>query len=248
MTAHEALNACAQMVQKGDPDRFLAAMTGRPDERARLFPLYAFNLEIARAPFMSNEPMVALVRLQFWRDVIEGKAVVAHEVATPLQELIAAGQLDRGLLEQMVDAREGDVDGIGRQGASSILAYAKATSGVLMAASADGDREGLVRFGTALGVSNWLNSLPELARVGRGHVPPSDEVIAELANAGLAELKAARRSLPRKGSGALRSGWRAEAILTRAKSSPDLATAGALGGSEFSRRARLLWLSALGRW
>ncbi len=165
-TGHDALNACAELVQKGDPDRFLAAMTGAPDERARLFPLYAFNLEIARAPFMSNEPMVALVRLQFWRDVIAGKAVVAHEVATPLSELVVSGQLNGALLEQMVDARECDVDGIGRPSGDAILRYARDTSGALMAASSSGDQAALFQLGTAHGVANWLLSLPELERQG----------------------------------------------------------------------------------
>ncbi|MEL7216333.1 MAG: phytoene synthase, partial [Pseudomonadota bacterium] len=41
--------ACAELVRTGDPDRFLAAMTASVEGRARLFPLYAFNLEVAKA-------------------------------------------------------------------------------------------------------------------------------------------------------------------------------------------------------
>lgn len=246
--SHDALNACAQMVAKGDADRFLAAMTGTVAEREVLFPLYAFNLEIARAPFMSNEPMVALVRLQFWRDVIAGKTVAAHDVAGPISALIASGQVDASLLEQMLDAREGDVDGIGRRSADAMLSYAKGTSGALMAAGGQGDIAALIQLGTAQGIANWLLALPDLSRMGRGHVKPSDEMVAELASEGLRQLSEARKLLPRKGSAALRSAWRAKGILTRAKSAPDLAQDGALGGSEFARRGRLLWLSMTGRW
>ncbi|MDA5095717.1 squalene/phytoene synthase family protein [Aliiroseovarius sp. KMU-50] len=246
--SHDALNACAELVAKGDPDRFLAAMTGTPEERKLLFPLYAFNLEIARAPFMSNEPMVGLVRLQFWRDVIEGKTVATHEVAGPLRELLASGELDAMLLARMIDMRERDVDGIGRVSASSIIEYAEGTSGALIAASVHGDPKALNDLGTASGIANWLLSLPELSRAGRGHVQPTEDLVTELAAEGLRRLAIARRTLPRQGSAALRSAWRAGGVLTRAKSAPHLANEGALGGSEFARRGRLLWLSTTGRW
>ncbi|MFN5827641.1 MAG: phytoene synthase, partial [Rhodobacterales bacterium] len=34
--------ACAALVQRGDPDRFMAVMAAPVAARARLFPLYAF--------------------------------------------------------------------------------------------------------------------------------------------------------------------------------------------------------------
>ncbi len=244
----DVINACAELVAKGDPDRFLAAMTGDVAERELLFPLYAFNLEIARAPFMSNEPMVALVRLQFWRDVVAGKSVVAHDVAGPIAALVASGRLDAACLDRMIDAREADVDGLRRATVGDVLRYAEGTSGAMMAASDPAQAPGMTRLGTALGVANWLLSLPELARVGRGHVAPSEEMVTELAIAGLTELGKARAALPAQGTAALRSAWRAEPILKRAKSAPKRAREGALGGSEFARRGHLLWLSMTGRW
>ena len=63
--------ACAGLVERGDPDRFLAVMAAPPAARARLFPLYAFNLEVARAPWVTQEPMIAEMRLQWWRDAVE---------------------------------------------------------------------------------------------------------------------------------------------------------------------------------
>ena len=37
-----SLDACAEIVQRGDPDRFAAVMAAPTAARARLFPLYAF--------------------------------------------------------------------------------------------------------------------------------------------------------------------------------------------------------------
>ena len=67
-----SLQACAEIVKRGDPDRFLAAMAAPPDARRILFPLYAFNVEVARAPWVTAEPMIAEMRLQWWRDSVEG--------------------------------------------------------------------------------------------------------------------------------------------------------------------------------
>ena len=244
------INACAELVQTGDADRFLSAMTGSPDERAVLFPLYAFNLEIARAPFMSAEPMVGLVRLQFWRDVVEGKTTAAHDVAGPVTDLIAREQLSAPHLVAMIDARESDIEGIGRQSADAVTAYARGTSGAMMMASDNvaPEQAALSDLGTASGLANWLLSQPDLARAGRGHIMPSDEMIAVLADEGLGLLAQARADLPRKGTAAMRSAWRAKSVLTRAKIQPDLVRDGGLGGSDFARKGRLVWLGLSGGW
>ncbi len=38
-------------VKTGDPDRYMATMAAKPPDREKLLVLYAFNLEIARAPW-----------------------------------------------------------------------------------------------------------------------------------------------------------------------------------------------------
>ncbi|MEN9060069.1 hypothetical protein [Ponticoccus litoralis] len=44
------LHACAELVQRADPERFRAVMAAPVAARAALFPIYAFNIEVARAP------------------------------------------------------------------------------------------------------------------------------------------------------------------------------------------------------
>ena len=90
MDFDDDLTACAQLVERGDPDRFAAAMAAPVRARAVLFPLYAFNLEVARAPWLTQESMIAEMRLQWWRDALEeiraGGLVRRHEVVTPLAD------------------------------------------------------------------------------------------------------------------------------------------------------------------
>ena len=100
-----ALSPVAALVRRVDPDRFFTALFAPPDRREALFTLYAFNYETARAHEATTEPMMALIRLQWWREVVEGQRK-SHEVATPLAGLLHAGALDPAELLAMLDARE----------------------------------------------------------------------------------------------------------------------------------------------
>ncbi len=93
------------LVRRADPDRFFTALFAPADRREALFTLYAFNHEAARAREATTEPMMALIRLQWWREVVEG-ARRPHEVATPLAALLAAGALDASELLAVLEARE----------------------------------------------------------------------------------------------------------------------------------------------
>ena len=60
--------------------------------RPSLFVIFAFNLETARAPWMSQETMIAEMRLQWWHDALEeiatGGTGRRHEVLSPLAKLL----------------------------------------------------------------------------------------------------------------------------------------------------------------
>jgi 15-cis-phytoene synthase len=166
------LSPLGSLVRRADPDRFLTALFAPAARREALFALYAFNVELARARDVASNPMLALIRLQWWREVVEGVAK-AHEVATPLAGLLETGALDRGELLGMVDAREAEVDEI------ATLAEWRATllggaGGLAVAAGrllgAPG-QEGLRQLGAGYGAAGMLRSLPALAARGRCLLP-----------------------------------------------------------------------------
>ncbi|WP_227285524.1 MULTISPECIES: squalene/phytoene synthase family protein [Paracoccaceae] len=254
------LEACAEIVRRADPDRFLAAMAAPPAARQVLFPLYAFNVEVSRAPWVTEEPMIAEMRLQFWRDVVEelaaGRAPRAHEVAAPLAAAVRPG--DAGLLDALVAARRWDIYKDAFEDQAHFDDYIAATSGNLIWAAAralgatDAAEAPIRAYGFASGVAALLRAVPALE--ARGRVPLLDgtpQGVRDLAARGLAELtraRAARAAVGRDAAAALYAGWRAEGTLRAARDLPERVIEGKLDESEFARRARLIWVSATGRW
>ncbi|GAB4268746.1 MAG: squalene/phytoene synthase family protein [Pararhodobacter sp.] len=251
-----ALSACADRVERGDPDRFLATMAAPPEARGALFALQAFNLELARAPWASKEPLIARMRLQYWRDVLEGENADAHEIAPPLLALVAGNRVDRALLMRMIDAREAE---IGTRAPfadeAALWAYLKDGAGALMAASVmalGGPPSAAAEaLGAAQGLANYVVAIPALEAAGRQPLPDGrPEALVRLAEDGLNRLTEARRalrSLPRGARPALLAAWRAKSLLEQVRRDPARVAAGTLGHSEFRRRGSLLWSVLSGR-
>ena len=163
----------AALVRRHDPDRFLTALFAPPGRRDALLTLYAFNHELARAREVASEPPLALIRLQWWREVVEGEAK-RHEVATPLSEAIAAGTLKPAGLLALIEARETEVYG----DFETILdwrAWVLAGAGGLTVAAASAlgapEPERFRPFGAAYGVSGVLRATGVLAAQGTCFLP-----------------------------------------------------------------------------
>ncbi len=250
-----SLQACAEIVQRGDPDRFLAAMAAPPAARAALFPIYAFNVEVSRAPWLTEEPMIAEMRLQWWRDALEevagGGPVRRHEVAEPLAKVLDPD--GARLLDALIVARRWDIYKDPFEDATAFAEYIDATAGGLMwtAARALGARDGetaLRDIGWAGGLAAWLRAIPELEARGRRPLPDGRvAAVADLAKQGLQRWQRGRRSrIPASARPATLASWQAGAILRQARRVPARVADGSLGQSEFARRGNLLIASFTG--
>ena len=252
-----SVDACAALVERGDPDRFRAVMAAPLALRGRLFVLYAYNLELARAPWVTKEPMIAEMRLQWWRDVVGEPAPRAHEVAGPLHDLIHEAALPVPVLEAMGAARIWDIYAEPFEDQAAMDSYLEDTAGGLMwlaakACGAPDAAEPVARgMGWASGLANYLRAVPELeARGKRPLVDGRREAVRELAERGLERLRDARtgRRLLGQASPALLAGWQAEGLLRQVIGAPGRVADGALALSEFAQRGRLLWQTVSGRW
>jgi 15-cis-phytoene synthase len=259
MTPDNGIAACAALVEKGDPDRFAATMAAPPSARLKLWPLYAYNLELAKAAWVSPEPMVCQMRLQWWVDLVsgmgQGAARKAHEVAGPLHDLVHDTDLPVGLLVGMAEARDWDTGGEPFPDAVALTAYLDATAGNLMwaaavALGAPPSSETAVRdVAQAQGLAAWFCAVAALTDRGRQPLPdPSPAGIAHLAGAALTRLdRADRASIPKPARPALYPAWQARGLLTQAAREPGRLAAGRLGLSEFARRAGLARVALTGR-
>lgn len=251
---------CAAIVERGDPDRFLATMAAPVSARAVLFPLYAFNVEVTRAAWVSQEPMICEMRLQWWLDAITEVAGQdqprSHEVVTPLAEVVRGRGIPHDVLRELVTARRWDVYREPFAGPDAFAGYLEATSAGLMwaaarALGAGAEIETVVRdVGWASGLASYLRAIPDLeARGRRPLVDGRPDAVRALAHEGLERLARARKArVPAKIRPALLAGWRAGSTLQRAASDPGAVARGELGESEFARRAGLLRRSILGGW
>ena len=256
-----SIAACASLIERGDPDRFQAVMAAPVWMRELLIPLYAFNLEVARAPWVSAEPMIGEMRLQWWRDVVENTAEGqprAHEVAGPVHAVINDTGLPLDVLDALVEARRWDLYRDAFADEAAFEAYIEATGAGLMwlAARAVGAPDGAEpvarAYGWAAGLAGFLRAVPELE--ARGRIPLLDgrsEAVADLARRGLRRLDEARslgKHFPRAAAAALLSGWQTRGLLQLAASDPLAVAEGRLKLSEFARRGGLLWQAVSGRW
>jgi 15-cis-phytoene synthase len=158
-------DAIAALVRRHDPDRFLTSLFAPPDRRDALLTLYALNHELARAREVASEPPLALIRLQWWREVVEGEPK-RHEVATPLSQAIAAGTLKPVDLLPIIEAREAEVYGE-FETVADWRAWLLAGAGGLAVAAASGlgapEPEAARPFGAAYGIAGLLRSTGVLA-------------------------------------------------------------------------------------
>ena len=249
------MNACAALVQRGDPDRFAATMAAPPAARLNLWPLYAFNLEIARAPWVSQQPLIAEMRLQFWRDVLTANTARAHDIAAPLHALCQQTPGLIPLLTRMIDARHHDITREPFGSFTAFDAYIEDTSATLLWAAAltlgakPPSETAFRALGWASGLATYLRAVPDLTARGLKPLPnPAPDAIRTLAAEGLNHLtiaRAQRATLVHAFPAAL-SAWQAAGLLQQAQDNPLRVTEGKLALSDFRKRGGLLWMALTG--
>ena len=116
MTSTNPLSSAGRTARAQDPDRFLASLFAPSSARETLFLLIAFNHELVRAletgpGSRGMGPIGALIRLQWWREVVQGQRR-RHELAEPLAAALREGALQPASLLSIIEAREAEAEGI----------------------------------------------------------------------------------------------------------------------------------------
>ena len=112
----EGRESLDDLIRRVDHDRWLSSrFIGSAEARADVIALYAFDHELRRAPQVASKPLLAEIRLTWWREVLEQIAAGAPVRRHPAAEALAVAARRRGLpaaqLEAAVDARLFTLDG-----------------------------------------------------------------------------------------------------------------------------------------
>ena len=201
-----AFSHCEALVREGDRDRYFATLFAPAETRPFLFALYAFSHEVARIRESVSDPMPGEIRLQWWRDALQGEArgnVRANPVAAALDEAIMRFRLPRQALVDLVDARSfdlyddpmptvGDLEGYAGETSSALIRLATL---VLQEGRDPGAADAAGHAGVAYAIAGLLRAFPWHARRGQVFLPAQifnrhgvsrDEIVAGRAGPGLA--------------------------------------------------------------
>lgn len=242
------MSELAEAVRTGDPDRFWPTMAAAAAIRDRLWPVYAVNLHLARAPWASDQPILAEMRLQWWIDALGRVATGQVREADPA-ELRALPTEVAAQLATVAEARRAECWGEPFADTQDLMQFIDGTGGGVAVAAglalgaALADRPELVQLGRAQGLAAYLRAAPILSARGRdrlGQIQPS--LLAELARRVAADRPRLRRELAPAGYPAALA-W---AVLRRAARDPAAILTGRLDLSEFARRAILARLAVFG--
>ena len=102
-------------VRTADRDRFLAALFAPEPQRRGLLVLLAFDHELARTRTVTREPMLARIRLEWWREAVaeaagDGKPR-AQPIVESLSETVRRHALPQQRMIDLIDAREEEIEG-----------------------------------------------------------------------------------------------------------------------------------------
>ncbi len=129
---------CRTMTREDDPERYYVSLFAPAGKQPHLWALFAFNHEVAKTRESVSEPMIGEIRLQWWREALEGIAA-----GTPREHLVVKGlnaipvfSEIRPLLDTIVDGRAQDLEMEAEAGIATLEDYADKVGGALHEAAA----------------------------------------------------------------------------------------------------------------
>ena len=170
------------MLRDTDRDRYLACLLSPEDKRGALAALYAFNAEIARIRDLVHDPLPGEIRMQYWRDLLEGNAhgsTEANPLAAALLSAVETHRLPRQTLVNMIEARIFDLYDDPMESRTSLEGYAGETASaliqlaglVLAPEEAMKSTDAAGHAGVAQAISGMLLLMPLHQRRGQVYIP-----------------------------------------------------------------------------
>lgn len=177
-----SLSYLGDFVKQNDPDRFLLSLFCDASCRESLLALFAFNYEISKTREVVSESTLGHIRLQWWRDEIgkiyEGNPTQGNEILSALNSAIQDYDLSRKSFDDLIYAREFDLENVLPSDLQGFLNYCDFTSTPLMhlaviIAGGDPENEPAKAVAVNYAMAGLLRNIPYHARQGRAYLPES---------------------------------------------------------------------------
>ena len=174
----EAVSYCAELVRDADRDRYIATLFAPAQGRNPLYAIYAFNVEVAQVRDRAREAAPGEIRLQWWREVLQGERhgeAMASPVAASLLDTIERYRLPVSALLALLEARRFDLYDEPMRTSAELEDYALKTASALIAMAAQilgVDAATAARpAGIACALTQLLAALPGHAARGQLYLP-----------------------------------------------------------------------------
>lgn len=149
--------------------------------------LYAFNVEISRVRENVHEAMAGMIRLQWWREVLDGgrdDETARHPVAGPLLKLVRERELPIATFDLILAAREKDLLTTPFATEVDVGAYASETAGLLselgvvaLGAGDESSRAAARSVGKGWAMIGLLRALP--VHLGQGWLTLPEDLLVQ---------------------------------------------------------------------
>lgn len=103
------LSPAAAIAKTHERELYLCSLFAPKAQQEVLWTILAFHHEIAKIPHIASEPMLALIRLQWWREALEAVSqgkIPSHEIGQGLYDLITQHPLVLSSLMILLEAAE----------------------------------------------------------------------------------------------------------------------------------------------
>jgi len=231
MLFDDDIEFCASLLKESDPTRFRSIMAAPEQLRPYYFVIFALNVEVSRAPYLTKEPLIADIRLQWWLDVLDEiigeKTVRKHAVATPLSKCIGKSQAEE--LKKFVLARKWDIYSDEFNSLDELKKYLYDTTCILFQVAAGSNLATTDKYFhdacMAIALANYLTATPDLKKAGKlpfaGLSPIEIGEQCRIAMANLKTVKSNMGNLTERERWVLFTGWKSEKILTKILRNPE---------------------------
>lgn len=126
----------AETVRHEDRERWLSILWSPPAARPALIAIHALDLELARVVAQAREPMLAEIRLAWWREQVQALGRLADPPAQPILRALAGDARPRGVdLAELAAIEDGHLPHL-LEGPRDPAAIASARGGPLFVALA----------------------------------------------------------------------------------------------------------------